>query len=386
VTTTRTVQSPTQTGTSAVGHDARAELLHAFIGTRRNHPYLALALNSLCNRNCTFCKPQSAPDYGHKDRPLSPADYLTIAKEAGAWAVRKAHCSGGEPTLRGDILDVVAALSEGLGAGAAIGLTSHGNLRRGLSVQALRDAGLAYLNVSLHSLDRGRSVRIMGGGDPHETLATVDAALACGMQVKVNCVLQRSYLEDAFEVAELAKRRPVAVRLIELQRIGPAEELIPAEFVAEEEVRGLLQTWFADAVEVPRSELGVRSPGRYLQPPGWQGSIGFISNSSCSTCSDANRIKITPTGIARPCILRNRDIALKPHLAKGTLAEAFTHLFRAMLERDGNDAWQGFHYVDHDLRWDRLERPKGDSVFPLLPLAGGRDAGCSVRRALGVQQ
>ncbi|WP_155055423.1 radical SAM protein [Streptomyces blattellae] len=371
---------------SAEPYEARAELLRAFSETGRNHPYLAFTLNSLCNRDCTFCKPRCVPDYGHKDRPLTPADYVAIAEEAGAWGIRKAHCSGGEPTLRGDILDVVAALAKGLGTGAAIGMTSHGNLRRGLSVQALHEAGLTYLNVSLHSLDPARSAEIMGGGDSNETLATIDAALALGIGVKVNCVLQRSYLEDAFGVAELAKGRPVAVRLIELQRIGPAEALFSTEFVAEDEVRGHLQTWFEKAGEIPRSELGVRSPGRYLRPPGWEGSIGFISNSSCATCSDANRIKITPTGIARPCILHNRDIELKPHLANGTLTDAFTHLFRAIVERDGNEAWQGFHYVDYDLRWDRLERPKGVPVLPLLPLASGMGASCSLRRELGEEQ
>ncbi|MFE5257693.1 hypothetical protein [Streptomyces coelicoflavus] len=106
---------------------------------------------------------------------------------------------------------------------------------------------------------------------------------------------------------------------------------------------------------------------------------GFISNSSCATCSDANRIKITPTGIARPCILHNRDIELKPHIADGTLTDAFAHLFRAMLGRDENEAWSGYHYVDYDLRWDRLEGPMGVVVLPLLPVASGAGTGCSLR-------
>lgn len=360
-------------------NDPRAELLRAFAATSRNHPYLAFTLNSLCNLDCTFCKPRCMPDYGNKDRPLTAADYAAIAREAGAWGVRKAHCSGGEPTLRGDILDVVSALAEGLGADAAVGMTSHGNLRRGLSVGALRESGLTYLNVSLHSLDPERSVAIMGGGDPQVALSTIDTALGLGMKVKVNCVLQRSYLADAFGVAELAKQRPIAVRLIELQKIGPAEELFPEEFVPEQEVRDHLSAWFEAAGEIPRAELGVRSPGRYLQPPGWLGSIGFISNSSCATCSDANRIKITPTGIARPCILHNRDIELKPHLAEGTLTDAFAHLFTAMIGRNENEAWQGFHYVDYDLRWDRLARPKGAALLPLLATPpGGTGASCSV--------
>ncbi|MFH9957488.1 radical SAM protein [Streptomyces roseolus] len=344
------------------------DLAAAFAATGRNHPYLAFTLNSLCNLDCVFCKPRCMPDYGHKDRPLTASDYAAIAVEAGAWKIRKAHCSGGEPTLRADILDVIAGLADGLGPDAAIGMTSHGNLRRGLSVEKLHGAGLTYLNLSLHSLDPDRSAEIMGGGDPRITRRTLDTALSLGLRVKINCVLQRTYLDDAFAVAELARDLPVAVRLIELQNIGPAQALFDTEFINEAEVRDRLHEWFANAGEVRRDELGVRSPGQYLRPDGWAGSIGFISNSSCATCSDANRIKITPTGVARPCILHNRDIPLKPHLAEATLGDAFAHLFQAMLDRNTNDAWQGFHYVDYDLRWDRMERPEGTPVLPVLPL------------------
>lgn len=357
----------------------RHDLAAAFAATGRNHPYLAFTLNSLCNLDCVFCKPRCMPDYGHKDRPLTTTDYAAIAAEAGTWKIRKAHCSGGEPTLRADILDVIAGLADGLGSGAAIGMTSHGNLRRGLSVEKLRDAGLTYLNLSLHSLDPERSAMIMGGGDPRTTLSTLDDALALGLQVKINCVLQSTYLDDAFAVAELARELPVAVRLIELQNIGPAQALFDTEFISEADVRDRLHEWFAGAGEVSRDQLGVRSPGQYLRPDGWAGSIGFISNSSCATCSDANRIKITPTGVARPCILHNRDIPLKPHLADDTLDDAFAHLFQAMLDRNTNDAWQGFHYVDYDLRWDRMERPEGAPVLPLLPVltTGATQSSCT---------
>ncbi len=95
----------------------------------------------------------------------------------------------------------------------------------------------------------------------------------------------------------------------------------------------------------------------------------------------ARRADDTPTGVARPCILHNRDIPLKPHLADGTLSDAFAHLFQAMLNRNTNDAWQGFHYVDYDLRWDRMERPEGTPVPPLLPVLPTGAAGPSCARA-----
>ncbi|MFB6612958.1 radical SAM protein [Streptomyces sp. NPDC056367] len=355
------------------------DLLAAFAATGRNHPYLAFTLNGICDRDCVFCKPRCMPDYGHKDTVLSVPEYAAIARTAGQWGVRKAHCSGGEPTLRKDILDIIRVLAEGLGTGAQIGMTTHGNFRKGLTVKGFAEAGLTYLNVSLHSTDPDRSAEIMGGGDPGISLAAIREALDLGLKVKINCVLMRSYIEDAFAVAALARSLPVAVRLIELQNIGPAKEMFDTEFIPEAEVRDLVGDWFAGAGEVSRADLGVRSPGRYLQPDGWKGSIGFISNSSCATCSDANRIKITPSGVARPCILHNQDIQLREHLAPGTLDTAFAHLFTAMLERNANPAWGGYHYVDYDLRWDRMERPQGAAVF-LPVVATNSSTGCSVRQ------
>ncbi|MEV7523761.1 radical SAM protein [Streptomyces sp. NPDC091371] len=360
-------------------------LLEQFAATNRNHPYLAFTLNSICDRDCVFCKPRCMPDYGHKDTTLKVPDYAAIARAAGRWGMRKAHCSGGEPTLRKDILHIIHALAEGLGKAAQIGMTTHANLRKGLSVEAFAEAGLTYLNVSLHSTDPGRSHDIMGGGDPQVSMDAIHQALDLGLKVKINCVLMRSYIEDACAVAALARTLPVAVRLIELQNIGPAQDMFDTEFISEAEVRGRLGEWFACAGEVSRAQLGVRSPGQYLQPDGWKGSIGFISNSSCATCSDANRIKITPSGVARPCILHNRDIQLRDHLSAGTLDDAFAHLLTSMLERNSNPAWGGYHYVDYDLRWDRMERPEGAPV--LLPVIGSTSGGgCAVRQAGGSGQ
>ncbi|WKV74182.1 radical SAM protein [Streptomyces sp. PCS3-D2] len=357
-------------------------VLEAFRATGRNHPYYAFTLNGICDLDCVFCKPHCMPDYGHKDKLLSVDEFTALAAAGGRWGLRKAHCSGGEPTLRKDILGVVRALADGLGDGAQIGMTTHGNLRRGLSMPAFAEAGLTYLNVSIHSLDPARSRKIMGGGDPYVSMATVEEALKLGLRVKLNCVLMRSYVEDAFAVASIARTLPVAVRLIELQNIGPAQEFFDEEFVPEAEVRTLLSDWFTGAGEVSRTSLGVRSPGQYSQPEGWKGSIGFISNSSCATCSDANRIKVTASGVARPCILHNRDIQLRPHIAGGTLDDAFAHLFTAMLERDSNEAWGGKHYVDYDLRWDRTPRPEGTPI--LLPiLSNNVGGGCAVRQPEG---
>ena len=83
--------------------------------------------------------------------------------------------------------------------------------------------------------------------------------------------------------------------------------------------------------------------------------------------------------MARPCVLHNRDIELREHLADGTVDAAFAHLFEAIIGRDANPAWTGFHYIDYDLRWDRVERPKGAVVLPLTPVGVTEGPSCSTR-------
>ena len=334
----------------------REAVIERFNRTKRNFPYLAFTLNSICDLDCVFCKPRCMPNYGVKDDTMMLSHYQAIAKEAGLWGIKKAHMSGGEPTLRRDILGIISALRDGLGdKGTQIGITTHANLRKGLTVKHLKEAGLTSINVSLHSLNVERSRAIMGGGNPDKALATINQALELGLQVKINCVVQRSYLQDAKEVMGLAKQYPIAVRLIELQRIGPAQALFPDEYVTEQEFRTLNSDVFECATEKERSHFRVRSPGRYVQPEGWLGHVAFISNSSCATCSDANRLKITPTGRSRPCILGNRDIELRPYIDQGNLEPAFVHLFESILTRNSNPEWKGFHYIDYDLRWDRVQ-------------------------------
>lgn len=349
---------------------SRDLLLDRFARTGRNHPYLSVTVNSICDLDCVFCKPRCMEDYGPKDRALSVKDFTEIARAAGNWGVRKVHVSGGEPTLRPDIRPILSALREGLGPGCTVGVTSHGNLRRGLSVEDLAEAGLTNLNVSLHSLDVGRSSTIMGGGTPSRSLETIQRALRIGLNVKVNCVVQRTYIADALDVVELARDLPIAVRLIELQKIGPARALFMREFVSEGEMREQMEEVLSGATDFPRSRLGVRSSGKYLSPKGWAGTIGFISNTSCASCSDANRIKITPTGVARPCVLHNRDIELKAYINEQRLDEVFEHLFASMLGRNENPAWGGVHHIDYDLRWDRVVRPSAKRVLPMI-IEGG---------------
>ncbi|MBO4616104.1 MAG: radical SAM protein [Lachnospiraceae bacterium] len=332
---------------------SREELLEKYKATGRNHPFLAFTVNSFCNRNCIFCDAKN-----HEDKILNLEDYRKIAQAANRWGVTKAHLSGGEPTIRKEIVEIARIMDEELkGPKKQIGITTNGSLSFEL-IDKLIDAGVNTFNFSVHSLDKDNYESIMGAGDPEDVMKKVRHCLERGVRTKVNCTLMRSYLGDALEIIRLAKDLPLDVRLVELQYIGPAVNFFDKEFISETET--LQQPGFREIMEhayetKDRKKIGVRSPGTYYLIDGWKGSFGFISNTSRPFCADGNRIKITPSGRVRPCTIECADLDLETYLKEDKMDDVFKYLFLNYLNRDVNPNHRGYHYIDVDLRWDNYK-------------------------------
>lgn len=329
---------------------SRDDLLEMYYSTGRNHPFLAFTINSFCNRNCIFCDAKN-----HEDSLLTIEQYRAIAHEANKWNIAKAHLSGGEPTIRQEIVEIAHVLNEELkNPKKQIGITTNGTLSFN-KIDELTTAGIDTFNFSLHSINPDNYKTIMGNGCPKDIIEKVRYCIDKGLRVKINCTLMRSYLQDAYEIISLAKNLPISIRLVELQNIGPAKVFFNDEFISETET--LKTPMFQDIMQscsgnLDRHYLGVRSPGTYYKINDWLGSFGFISNTSQPFCADGNRIKITPSGRVRPCTLENGDIDLLPFFTENTMENAFKHLFLHFLNRDQNPCHRGYHYIDYDLRWD----------------------------------
>ena len=330
----------------------REELIRAYEDTGRNWPFLAFTINSVCNRRCLFCEPTN------KESQLMPLPmYRALAQEANRWHVTKAHLSGGEPTLRRDVVEIAQILNEELKSeNKQIGITTNGSFSYSL-IDRLLEAGINTFNFSIHSLNEDHYKTIMGGGSSAEVMEKVRYVMSKGVRVKVNCTLLRSFAEDAIDIIKLAKDNAVAVRVVELQNINLARTIFDREFLSEKELWSrLCEDPFFEGLSTAqdvRDTLGVRSPGVYYRPENWAGSFGFISNTSKPVCMDGNRIKVTPTGRIRPCTMEKMDINLVEIIEKGLLKEAFQYLFLCYLTRDCNPEHRGYHYIDSDLRWDK---------------------------------
>lgn len=275
-------------------------------GFGRRFHYIRVSVTEVCNFRCTYC----LPDGYRKTGPLSFMTPDEIGHLTAAFAdlgVSKIRLTGGEPSVRRDLTDIIARAAAVNGIDKVAVTTNGWNLNR--QVAAWRGAGLTNLNVSIDSLDPDAFRRITGHDRLADVVAGVDQALALGMPtVKVNSVLLRDTAEAGFEAfAGFVRERPVAVRFIELMRTGDN-----ADYFAAQHVPGsTLVRWLESRAWTPRPRGFDDGPATEYVHPGHAGRIGLIAPYAPGFCDSCNRLRITARGQLRLCLFGELGVDLR---------------------------------------------------------------------------
>jgi cyclic pyranopterin phosphate synthase len=289
---------------------------------------LRISVIDRCNFRCPYCMPedQYAHDYEFlgKDQRLRFEEIERIVAAFVALGVRKLRLTGGEPLLRRDLPRLIERVAKIPGV-EDIAMTTNGVLLPKFA-QALRDAGLHRLTVSLDTLDAETFRRLSGGrGEVGEVLSGIDAAERAGFAaIKLNCVVMRGVNDaHALDLVERFRGTGHTVRFIEYMDVGT--------------VNG----WRGDAV-VPSAELiariGVRWPIEPMQPnyPGevaeryrfcdGAGEIGFISSVSQPFCGGCSRARLSADGKLYTCLFARTGYDLREPLRAGANDEELAAL------------------------------------------------------------
>jgi cyclic pyranopterin phosphate synthase len=235
---------------------------------------------------------------------LSYEHIYAIAQAAAELGIRKLRITGGEPLARKDLPSLLEMLS-GIKELEELTLTTNGTLLKHYAGK-LKEAGLKRVNVSLDTLKRDRFRSITRFGELEDVLSGIEAAKEAGLHpVKINTVVMRGINDDEVEdFASLTYRKAWHVRFIELM---PFTEGV--EFVSESEVRRRIEN--IGCLE-PYPYMTGNGPAKYCRLVGAEGTIGFVSPLTdayfCSTC---NRIRLTPEGKLRPCLLMDNEVDLR---------------------------------------------------------------------------
>ncbi|MFO0874485.1 MAG: GTP 3',8-cyclase MoaA [Phycisphaerales bacterium] len=180
---------------------------------------LRISVTDRCNLRCAYCMPEGGVEFADKDELLSADDFAAVARMALDLGVTSLKLTGGEPTVRGDIVEIATRLGA-LGP-RDLSMTTNGLQLRRLAAP-LRDAGVERLTLSLDSLDAERYRAITGGGRLDLFWDGIDAAQRAGfVRLKINMVVVRGMNDDEVEaMAALSLDRPWTIRFIEYMPLG----------------------------------------------------------------------------------------------------------------------------------------------------------------------
>lgn len=307
---------------------------------------LRLSVTDRCNLRCMYCMPQNGLDFAPKSDSLSPGEIIAVAKAAMEVGVRHLKLTGGEPTVRHDLLDI----ARGLAALKPLDLSMTTN---GLSLlrQAtqLRDAGINRLTISWDSMQPHRLARIAGAAMPSDSLQIqterglklmeqllkgIDAAIAAGFEmIKINTVVIGNVNDDEVsDFARLTLEKNWTVRFIEYMPLGESQltadyELSPST-VDNQLIIQRIEQDFGPLVPADRqSEAGV-GPAEVYRIKHAPGRLGFISAMSQPFCETCNRLRLTANGQLRACLFDGGEVDVLPALRPQPDARKLVELMR----------------------------------------------------------
>lgn len=332
---------PSTTGHSNAVRDA---LPHDLLG--RPLRDLRISVTDRCNFRCSYCMPKEVFDKDYQYLPqsalLSFEEIVQVAHAFVGLGVQKIRLTGGEPLLRKNLEVLVAQLASlrtPQGQPLDLTLTTNGALLA-RKAQALRDAGLQRVTVSLDGLDDAVFRQMNDVDFPvSEVLKGIEAAQGAGLgPIKVNMVVKRG--TNDHEIVAMARHfrgTGIVLRFIEYMDVGATNGWCMDEVLPSGQVIARLQREFA---LVP---LEAFAPGETAQrwayadaqgkPDAHAGEIGVISSVTQAFCSDCNRARLSTEGQLYLCLFASRGYDVRSLLRGGASAQDLAAAIRAIWEQ-----------------------------------------------------
>src|SRR5688572_23381172 len=230
---------------------------------RRVIDYLRVSVTDRCNYRCTYCLPEDGVDHVQRADILSFEEICALVACFARLGVTRVRLTGGEPTVRRDLVSLVSMLRTVPGI-RDIALSTNGHLLPELALP-LRQAGVDRLNVSLDTLDPARFAKITRRGELARVLDGVEAARAAGFtRIKLNTVAVKGFNDGEIgALCDYAWSRDLVPRFIEQMPMAGGQLYVPGALLSAAEIRTLVERSHAGARLVPDGEARGAGPARY---------------------------------------------------------------------------------------------------------------------------
>jgi cyclic pyranopterin phosphate synthase len=310
----------------------------------RTHNNLRISVTDRCNLRCTYCMPEEVVFMDRREL-LTFEEIAHFVRVAAPLGIDKIRLTGGEPLMRRELPRLVRLLAEVPGI-KDVGLTTNGLLLAG-QAQALYDAGLRRINISLDTLDPGRFREVSRRDGLEQVLAGIDAARRAGFQpIKINAVSIRGVTDqDVAALARFARANDLEMRFIEYMPIG-AEAWERSKVYFAHEILETIEREIGPLV--PADNYDPRAPAMDFRYTDGGGRVGIIASVSRPFCMSCNRLRLTSDGKLRNCLFALDEADVKSLLRDRPDDEKLAEVIR----QNVRDKWEG-----HEINTAKFVKP-----------------------------
>ena len=298
---------------------------------------LRVSVTDRCNFRCTYCMSEEGMTWLPRSEVLTFEEIERIARlMVGRYGVDSIRLTGGEPTVRANVVGLVERLAALRHDGRPVDLamTTNGATLR-LLAGSLRSAGLDRLNISLDSLDRQRFFEMTRRDELHRVLDGIEAAKEVGFgPVKINTVVQRDVNDDEIlDLATFGREQGVEVRFIEFMPLDASGGWTDGSVVGQDEIVARIDAVYP-LEQVPARGAAPADRWRYLDGGG---TVGVIPSVTKPFCGDCDRVRLTADGQFRTCLFATDEFDLRRAMRAGESDDELA----ARIERAVGTKWAG---------------------------------------------
>ncbi len=289
----------------------------------RNIHYLRISLTDHCNLRCVYCMPEDMT-FRPNAELMQDDELLALVRMFAGLGFDKLRLTGGEPTVRAHVVDLVREIAATPGVNS-LSMTTNGVLLKKLAAP-LKAAGLQRVNVSVDTLNPAKFKRLTRWGSFQQVWEGIEEAERVGLTpVKLNAVVVRGYNEsDVVDLAALTLERPWQMRFIEMMPFAGATEFQQNQVVKAAEMIATIEARLGPLQPVNGGRLD--GEARIYRLPNARGEVGFISSVSLPFCASCTRARLTADGRLRLCLLREKEVDLLTPLRQGASLDELRRL------------------------------------------------------------
>jgi GTP 3',8-cyclase len=289
--------------------DRRPALIDPF---GRRIEYVRLSVTDKCNLRCFYCMPKGFKDFEQPAHWLSFEEIERVIKAFTELGVARVRLTGGEPLVRKNIAELAQRLTALPGLND-LSLSTNAMLLD-KQANALHDAGVSRINVSLDTLDPEK-FRAITGGELQPVLDGLIAAKNAGFSpIKINMVAMKDVNDDEFEdMVKFCLQHDFTLRFIETMPMGATAEDATDHYIDLQTVKQKL----AGSFDLIPGVVPGGGPARYVQVKNTRLRIGFITPISQHFCESCNRVRLSVDGTLYLCLGQENKVKLRPLLRDG---------------------------------------------------------------------